>query len=649
VAPTAAVATPASLDATFGGGDGLVTELQSGAPSETLQDLVVQPDGKYVAVGTSGDFTVYRFNPDGTRDATFGGGDGFVSTDITGNDVANAVALQPDGKIVVAGRSNGGGNNDFSLARYNADGTPDPAFSGDGKLTTPIGTAGDIALAVAIQPDGKIVAGGSSIQPATLSDFALVRYNSDGIPDSSFDGDGKVTTDFGGLNDEVRGLAIEANGQILGVGTAAVSGNTTVATARYSATNGAPDTSWDTDGKRTDLFATGENSFGQKVVLDHGQPLVAASAGVASGDREFGLLRYNEFTGALDTSFSSDGKASTTNLPNTTSPTVTDLALQPDGKIVVAGSLLTAGIADMGVARFTNAGAVDTTFSSGVVPYGFSTASTPNDNANAVALDGKRIVLAGSIVVGTATHASVARLQGGDPDTAAPNNPTLRSTDHTPGTCSDDRTVSIEAVQQGVDVGDSGVAGYSVEFSTDAETVPDTTVDVAHPFPGLTSPELPDGIHFLHMRTIDHDGNASPAAHIGPFPIACAPVAPVEQGQSQTPRADGGSAPQSPPSADKLFIAAFPPKLVGVAGKRVTLNYVSTAPATVRLDVLKGSKRVARVTGTAEPGRNSIRWNGKIGKKAAGPGTYPLRLTAVAGDQTAVDTATVRLTKPKRR
>ena len=122
---------------------------------------------------------------------------GIVTTAIgSAADRAWAVALQPDGKIVAAGTSRNGTRDDFAVARYNPNGTPDTSFNGTGKVTTAISVDGSDARAVLIQPDGKIVvAGASSSGPD--SNYAVVRYNADGSLDTSFDGDGIAVTVVG--------------------------------------------------------------------------------------------------------------------------------------------------------------------------------------------------------------------------------------------------------------------------------------------------------------------------------------------------------------------------------------------------------------------------------------------------------------------
>jgi uncharacterized delta-60 repeat protein len=127
------------------------------------------------------------------------------------------VAIQGDGKIVAAGFA--GSDFDFALARYNTDGSLDTTFGGDGKVTTDFAGSGsrDEAHAVAIQGDGKIVAAGLAVVSG-IFDFALARYNTDGSLDTIFSGDGKVTTDFAGDFDVANGVVIQANGRIVAAG-----------------------------------------------------------------------------------------------------------------------------------------------------------------------------------------------------------------------------------------------------------------------------------------------------------------------------------------------------------------------------------------------------------------------------------------------
>jgi uncharacterized delta-60 repeat protein len=143
----------------------------------------------------------------GDLDTTFSG-DGIVKTSITGASAseAHAVTVQEDGRVVVAGESwvTLGHNNDFTFVRYNADGTPDTAFGGDGQVTTDFDHSYDEAHAVAVQPDGKIVAAGT---------IGIARYESNGTLDATFGTDG-VTTVIG----QFQAIAIQQDGKLLAAG-----------------------------------------------------------------------------------------------------------------------------------------------------------------------------------------------------------------------------------------------------------------------------------------------------------------------------------------------------------------------------------------------------------------------------------------------
>lgn len=190
---------------------------------ENATSAAIQPDGKIIAAGYTYGFwdfsAVVRLNSNGSFDSTFGGGDGVVVTDIgSGADVAHSVAIQSDGKIVTAGYSNNGSNDDFALVRYTPSGSIDTTFDSDGKVVTPIGSGNDVARTVAVQSDGKILVAGYS-DNGPDEDFALARYNSDGSPDTTFGGgDGKTTADFDSSEDSASGMALDSAGRAVVVG-----------------------------------------------------------------------------------------------------------------------------------------------------------------------------------------------------------------------------------------------------------------------------------------------------------------------------------------------------------------------------------------------------------------------------------------------
>ncbi|MEH2043413.1 DUF4347 domain-containing protein, partial [Nostoc sp.] len=312
--------TDGSLDTSFSS-DGKVTTDLGLLSIDIGYSLAIQADGKIIVAGTNGtDFALARYNSDGSLDTSFSS-DGKVTTGFGLTiDIAHSTTVQADGKIIVAGTD----GTDFALARYNSDGSLDTSFSSDGKVTTDFALlAIDIVYSTAVQADGKIIVAGVS-----NGDFALARYNSNGSLDTSFSSDGKVTTDFGLLAiDIVYSLVVQADGKILVAGES----NGDFALARYNS-DGSLDTSFSSDGKVTTDFGLLPNEIAYSLAVQaDGKILVA---GVSNND--FALVRYNS-DGSIDTTFDNDGKVST-DLGLLTLDIAYGLVQQPDGKIIVAGT-----------------------------------------------------------------------------------------------------------------------------------------------------------------------------------------------------------------------------------------------------------------------------------------------------------------------
>ncbi|HKQ78922.1 MAG TPA: SBBP repeat-containing protein [Blastocatellia bacterium] len=341
-----------SLDAGFGV-DGKVTTDFAGSDDQA-RSVAVQQDGKIVVAGSVNlsaglDFGLARYNSDGTLDVSFGVG-GKITTDFAGSndaDLAFSVAVQQDGRIVVAGRA----GNDFGLARYNSDGALDTSFGVGGKVTTDFAGSADEAHSVALQQNGKIVVVGVA-STNTGKDFALARYNSDGAFDASFGAGGKITTDFAGAEDEAYSIALQQNGKIVVVGRTLNGGIGAVADfalARYNE-DGSIDAGFGAGGKVATDFA-GSNDFALSVALQqNGKIVVAGYASNSGSGSDFALARYNE-DGALDPGFGAGGKVTTDF--GAFDDIAFSVALQHDGKIVVAGRTSTVGAgADFALARY---------------------------------------------------------------------------------------------------------------------------------------------------------------------------------------------------------------------------------------------------------------------------------------------------------
>lgn len=306
-----------NLDTTFGANGIVRTDLGN---YDYGYAMAIASDGKIVVAGYSGsdnvDFAIVRYNSDGTLDTTFDQ-DGKVTTDLGSNDYGRALALQADGKIIVAGYS-GSDNVDFALVRYNNDGALDQTFAQTGQVTTDFGGE-DNGLAVALQTDGKILVVGSSGN--NDDDFALARYNSDGTLDATFHQTGKVTSNLGG-NDYGYALTLQSDGKILVAG----SSSTDFALARYNSDGGL-----DANFGNSGFIIThwGSNEYGYALTIDHeGKLLVAGSSG-----SDFALARYSA-DGHLDANFGNNGVV-TTDFGNQDAGVA--LTLQSEDKLIIAG------------------------------------------------------------------------------------------------------------------------------------------------------------------------------------------------------------------------------------------------------------------------------------------------------------------------
>lgn len=261
-----------SLDTSFSGDGMVMTSFYSTSYLDSAYNVAVLADNKLLAVGRSqayNSFAAVRYNTDGSFDSSFSG-DGKWLGEF--GDYANVAVVQPDGKSVIAGTS----GNDFAVARLDRSGNLDIGFSGDGKLTTDLGGT-DIIQTITVLGSGKILAAGTS-----SGDFALVRYNADGSLDTSFDTDGKLVTDLGGT-ETLNSLVSLADGKFLAAGT---DGNNNLLLMRFN-NDGSLDTSFDTDGKvTTDLggWETGNSA----AVQSDGKILLAGTT-----DTDIALVRYN--------------------------------------------------------------------------------------------------------------------------------------------------------------------------------------------------------------------------------------------------------------------------------------------------------------------------------------------------------------------
>ena len=346
------------LDPTFGEGGRVVTDLGG---DDSAAGMAIQPDGRIVVVGQrvaggGGGFVVSRYLTDGSLDPSFGE-DGSVTTDIGQIDGANAVVLQGDGRIVVAGfaQSPGADDVDVAVARYLGGGELDASFGIGGVVTTDI-SGDDAALDVALQPDGAIVVAGRAIRRGF--DFALARYLPDGTLDRSFGVGGKVRTEFSG-NEVALAVAIQDDGRIQAVGNVFNQRQSNFALARYLA-SGDLDPSFGDDGRVTTAFGPGSNAATDVVLQDDGAIVVAGSVVPPRRASNWALARYLP-DGELDQTFGAHGRVRTSFGP--LDDFALALVLQPDGRFVAAGTATGVdGGPDVAVARYLSTGALDDSF-----------------------------------------------------------------------------------------------------------------------------------------------------------------------------------------------------------------------------------------------------------------------------------------------
>src|ERR1044072_8304892 len=375
--------TTGNLDPTFGTGGTVRTDFAGNI--DEANAVAIQSNGQIVAAGSSfsnsktvEDFIVARYNANGTLDKRVGK-NGKITTDFFRNvDSISAIAIQPDGRIIVAGfaqlAGNGGNPRVFALARYRSDGSPDTSFGNGGSLTTNFGGNFAAASAVMLQPDGKIVVAGTvdfnPDVPGSGLDFALARYNASGTLDGSFGKGGKVVFDFFGSFDQATGAVLQPDGKIIVVGSASydsVNRDIGFALARFN-TDGSTDFGFGSGGKQlSDFFGAGAKANG--IVMQPDGKFVVTGTASDSATRpvatDIAVARYNA-DGSLDSGFGSGGE---TAIPFQGSATEQGnaVAISTEGKIIVAGAAFKtfATPPDFALVRYNSDGSLDTGFGSG--------------------------------------------------------------------------------------------------------------------------------------------------------------------------------------------------------------------------------------------------------------------------------------------
>ncbi len=405
-----ALAAAGDLDSGFGKGGRVLTAVGSSGYS-SASAVLTQPDGKVLAAGRSGSFpydvTIVRYRSDGTRDASFGSG-GIATAHVgPSTDVVDAAALQPDGKILVAGEiDNTSGNFDFAVVRFNPNGTLDTTFGTGGYVSWDILAENNYLTSVTVAPNGRIAVAGWTFHQIGTTDMVVGRLMPDGSQDPAFPvGIFAPTVGFHSSGGEV---AIGPGGRLILAGEEQYTGNVVV--ARWLG-NGQVDTSFGGgSGHVTFTYGVDPGVTGVAVQPDS-KILVAGSPFMPSPfNRAFGLARLN-LDGSLDDTFGVTGPGYSFVDFGPADDQVLGMALAADGTIALAG-LSSAGSHDVfGVARVTADGAPDASFGvGGRVKTGFGGSNVLVIQAQGVAVqaDGK-IVAAGYVQTFTGQRFALAR------------------------------------------------------------------------------------------------------------------------------------------------------------------------------------------------------------------------------------------------
>jgi uncharacterized delta-60 repeat protein len=412
-------AAPGDLDPSFAGGAGF-ERLAVSPGFDDCHGMIVQADGRIVLAasvqqGTGSQIGLMRVNADGTLDPTFGVGGRQITRHLPAHFYVNAMLALADGRFVVVGSISTGGNvTRFMAARFLENGLPDNSFGEDGCVVPLIPENQSVATALAVQTDGKLVLAGWS-WTGTDSRFVAARCNTDGTMDTSFDGDGVVETDLGTPNDYAHAVAIQSNGAIVLAGYTALSGQVShMALVRYLS-NGALDNSFDGDGRLSlSIGNTGDGAYALAIQRGStGKPDRILVAGVGSnlGPTQNGiaLARLN-LNGTLDTGFDGDGKLLTLSAGRSLFTSALAITTDRGGTVLitVGGSASGAGEASFMAARYTSAGALDASFDGDGLA--FASISAPVIYGTALRVVSGGLLLAGRADVNGGPDMAVARL-----------------------------------------------------------------------------------------------------------------------------------------------------------------------------------------------------------------------------------------------
>jgi len=372
-----------SIDTSFNSGGTVVTDI---AGYDYAKDIVVQPDNKVLVAGyynTDKDIFVLRYNEDGSLDNSFSGNGKFTYSFGSNNEYCRGIALQDDGKIVITGGFGNGTNYDVFVIRLNSDGTFDTSFDSDGILTFALGSGDDMGYDVVIDASGKILISGYADMGSGYGFFVARLWGINGSFDTSFDGDGKATVSIDAANDFGYQIGIQSDGKIIVSGTVGASNDRDIGIASFN-TDGSLNTSFNGTGTLRFSILNGDEAYGMEIQSDD---KIVVGGYSYYGHNYMIMARVNP-NGTLDNSFSGDGKYSGSGQADFAK----SLALQEDGKILLGGNINT-NPSDYAIWRFNSDGSPDYSFgTSGRVTTNVGT----GDYGYAIAVHDWKIILAGN-------------------------------------------------------------------------------------------------------------------------------------------------------------------------------------------------------------------------------------------------------------
>jgi len=390
------------IDLSFGVNGKIVTDVSG---NDFVYDMKIQSDGKILLAGSAFnnnyDFALVRFTTEGNLDSTFGNSNGIVLTDISASstDYGSSIEILNDGKILFAGTTNNGSNNDIALIQFTTLGEIDTTFGINGKVITDIGTnTSDNATSIQIKNDGKILVAGYT--NSFNSDFLLVQYLASGTLDTGFGFNGKVISDLGtSSKDMVYDFTLQSDEKIMLIGSSDMIGSSDFALIRYDA-QGLPDTSFGVNARvMTDIGTGSADTLSSIKLQTDGKIILGGYSNTnINGNYDFALMRYNT-SGSIDTTFGSNGKI-TTDLNSNSSDYITNLEIQNDGKIVAAGYSTMTNTSHVSLVRYLDTGVLDASFGvNGKINTEINSQSIDKVNAMIIQPNGK-ILITGSTRIG---------------------------------------------------------------------------------------------------------------------------------------------------------------------------------------------------------------------------------------------------------